>query len=121
MGAPDDRNLIDFSFNGGLTLADPLPGRDNDTAGTDLGIGHVSGRVAGLNRDQEFFSGAFVPVRGTETLIELTYQAQITPWLQVQPVGQFIFNPGGGVVNPDNTSERLQNEVVLGIRTNITF
>jgi porin len=121
MGAPDDQNLIDFSFNGGLTLADPLPGRDNDTAGIDLGIGHVSGRVAGLNRDQEFFSGAFIPVRGTETLIELTYQTQITPWLQVQPVGQFIFNPGAGVVNPDNTSEHLQNEVVLGVRTNITF
>jgi porin len=121
MGAPDDRNLIDVFFNGGFTLTDPLAGRDNDTVGIDLGIGHVSGRAAMLDQATAFFSGSYTPMRGTETLIELTYQAQITPWLQVQPVAQFVLNPGGGLLNPDNGTERLQNEVVLGVRTNMTF
>ena len=94
MGAPADRNLISFSANGGLTLTDPLPGRSNDTAGIDLGVGQVSGQAAKLDR------ASAAPVRGTETLVELTYQAQLTPWLQLQPDAQLVLNPGGGIVNP---------------------
>ena len=97
MGAPADQNLITFSANFGLTLTDPLPGRPNDSTGIDIGLAKVSGRAADLDRANALFSGEFVPVRGTETLIELTYQAQVTPWLQIQPDAQFVINPGGGV------------------------
>jgi porin len=121
MGAPVAQNLISFSANGGVTLTDPLPGRDKDTAGIDLGIGHVSGQVADLNEATAFFSGMPTPVRGTETLIELTYQAQITPWLQIQPDAQFVFNPGGGIEDPNDPSHLLSNEVVVGVRSNIIF
>jgi porin len=120
-GAPADQNLIRFSANAGLTLTDPLPGRPNDSAGINLGVVKVSGQAAELDRATGLFSGAFVPVRGTETLIELTYQAQVTPWLQVQPDAQFIANPGGGVMDPDDPTTRLHNEVVVGVRTNVTF
>jgi porin len=115
MGAPDDRNLIDLSFNGGITLAAPLPGRDSDQAGIDLGVGHVSSRAAGLDRDQG------VAPRGFETLFELTYQAQVTPWLQVQPDVQFVVNPGGGVADPDAGGGRLRNELVVGARAVTSF
>ena len=71
MGAPDGRTYR-FFFNGGVTLAAPLPGRDNDQAGIDFGLGKVSGRAAGLDRDEG------VTAQGTEELIELTYQAQVT-------------------------------------------
>ena len=121
MGAPADQNLISFGVNAGLTLTDPFPGRPNDSAGIDLGIAKVSGRVADLDRAEALYSGGFVPVRGTETLIELTYQAQVTPWLQIQPDAQFIVNPGGGVTNPDDPTTRLHNEVVVGVRMNISF
>jgi porin len=120
-GAPADQNLIRFSANAGLTLTDPLPGRPNDSAGIDLGIVKVSGQAAELDRATGLFSGAFVPVRGIETLIELTYQAQVTPWLQVQPDAQFIANPGGGVINPADPTTRLHNEVVVGVRANFIF
>ena len=115
MGAPDTQNLIDFSFNGGVTLASPLPGRDNDQAGIDFGLGKVSSRAAGLDRD------AGVTARGTEELIELTYQAQIIPWLAVQPDFQYIVHPGGGVADPDDPAHNLRNEFVAGVRAVTTF
>jgi len=121
MGAPGDRNLIGFSFNGGATLTAPLPGRDNDTAGIDFGIGKVGSGVAAYDRAIGYYSGQPYPVQGVETLIEATYQAQITPWWQVQPDIQYVINPGGGIPDPVDPSHILHNELVIGVRTNITF
>jgi porin len=115
MGAPAAQNLITFSFNGGLTLTDPLPGRPNDTAGIDFGVGKVSSRAAEADRE----SGTIA--RNTETLIELTYQIQATPWLQVQPDFQYVANPGGGVDNPNDPTQRLSNELVVGLRVTTAF
>jgi porin len=121
MGAPDDQNLINFSFNGGVTVTAPLPTRDNDQAGIDIGVGNVSSRASDLDRDVAVFSGSPYPVRGTETLIELTYQAQVTPWLIMQPDIQYVFNPGGGVQDPNDATQNLQNEFIVGLRTIVTF
>jgi porin len=121
MGAPSAQNLISFSFNGGVTLTAPLPGRDNDQAGIDIGVAKVSGQAAGLDRDTGFFTGTPYPVRGTEELIELTYQAQVTPWLQLQPDLQYVVNPSAGVQDPDDPTHLLRNEFVAGIRAITTF
>jgi porin len=115
MGAPDAQNLIAFSFNGGMTLAAPLTGRENDQAGIDIGLAKVSSRAAGLDRD------AGAAPRGTEALIELTYQAQMTSWLSLQPDIQYTVDPGAGIADPADSSRRLRNEFVAGIRTNVTF
>jgi len=115
MGAPDDQNLIDFFFNGGVTLTAPLPGRDNDQAGIDFGIGKVSSQAAALDQD----SGA--PAQTTEELIELTYQAQVTGWLVVQPDLQYVINPGGGVPDPNDPIHTLRNEFIAGARAVVTF
>jgi porin len=115
MGAPDAQNLIAFSLNGGVTLAAPLPGRDNDQAGIDVGIAKVSRRAAGLDRD-----GGATP-RGTEALLELTYQAHVTPWLNLQPDLQYVVNPGAGIADPADPSRHLRNEFVAGMRAGITF
>ncbi len=121
MGAPGAQNLVSLSFNSGFTLTDPLPGRRNDVAGIDLGIGQVSGQAAAFGRATSFYTGNIAPARGTETLLEFTYQAQVTPWLQFQPDVQFIFNPGGGLLNPENSTQPLKNEIVFGLRSNIVF
>ncbi len=115
MGAPDNQNLIDFFFNGGATLTAPLFGRDNDQAGIDFGIGRVSSRAAGFDRD----SG--VPAQTTEELFELTYQAQATGWLVVQPDLQYVINPGGGVLDPNDPMHKLRNELIAGARAVVTF
>lgn len=115
MGAPDDRNLVTFAFNGGLTMTSPIAGRSDDQMGIDFGLGRVSRRAAALDRD----SG--LPGRTSERLVELTYQAQVTPWLVIQPDVQYVFNPGAGVRNPSNPSQRLKNELVAGVRATLTF
>lgn len=121
-GAPqEDRNLVDVSVDGGATLHDPLPGRDGDTLGLGFGVAHVGSFAAALDRDTAFFTGRFVPVRGSETFLELTYQAQVTPWWQLQPDVQYVFNPGAGLANPNAPTQRIRDEAVIGLRTNIAF
>jgi porin len=108
-------------MNGGFTLKEPIPGRDNDTFGIGFGLAHVSPAAAALDKDEAFFTGQPVPVRGTESFIEVTYQAQLTPWWQVQPDLQYIINPGGGLLNPTDPTKQIGNELVLGLSTMITF
>jgi porin len=115
MVAPRNQNLIEFSLNGGVTLAAPLPGRDNDQAGIDVGLGEVSSRTAGLDRD------AGATAQGTEDLIELTYQAQVTTWLTLQQDLQYVVNPGAGIPDPADPTHNLRNEFVAGMRANIVF
>lgn len=97
MGAPGDRNLINFSANAGLTLKAPFEGRDDDIVGIGLGIARIGGGVRGFDSAVAFYSGMPSPVQTTETFIEVTYQYAVTPWWQLQPDFQFVFNPGGGI------------------------
>ncbi len=120
MGAPGDRNLADFSINAGITLKAPLPGRDNDSFGIGYGLAKVSGRASELDADQGTF-GNPGPVRSSESFIEVTYQAQLAPWLALQPDFQYAFTPAGGVQDPNDPTRRIGNEAVFGVRTNVTF
>ena len=99
--------------------ASPLPprcsGRDNDNAGIDFGLGKVSQEAADADQD------AGLAPRTTEELIELTYQAQATPWLILQPDMQFIVNPGGGIPDPNDPAHDLRDEFVAGMRGIVTF
>jgi porin len=121
MGAPGDRNLISFSVNAGVTLKAPFEGRDDDTVGIGFGIARVSSGARAFDSDVGAFSGPPAFVRTTETFIEVTYQASIAPWWQLQPDFQYVFNPGGGIANPNDPTRRIGNEAVFGLRNIITF
>jgi len=121
MAAPADRNLIDASLDAGVTVTAPLPGRDGDTFGIGYGWAHVSPRAAGLDSDTARFGGSPYPVRGAEQFVELTYQFQAAPWWMVQPDLQYVLNPGGGIADPNRPGHRVASELVLGLRTAITF
>jgi len=116
-----DRNLVDFSMNAGLVLRDPIPHiqRDDDTFGIGMGFANVSNRASALDRDQGFYTGDYTPIRSNETFVEATYQYQYTPWCQIQPDIQYVFNPGGGIANPNSIGNRVQDELVVGVRLNI--
>ena len=121
-----DRNLIDFSLNAGVVLHAPVITRLDDTIGLGMGYTHVASGASGLDRDAAAFAALahdpdYYPVRGSETFIEATYQYQYRPWCQIQPDLQYVFNPGGGIANPDQPTRRIGNELVAGVRTNILF
>lgn len=117
-----DRSLVSFSINGGVTLHQPFAGRDNDVFGLGFGVAQVSSGQANFDRYMQFYQpSVYTPIQGAETFLEATYQAQILPSVVVQPDIQYFINPGGGIPNPNDPTQRVKNELVLGIRTNITF
>jgi porin len=124
MGTPQaDRNLVDVSLNAGVVLHDPIVNRPDDTIGFGIGYAHVSRAASAYDRDVASFAQGvgYNPIRGSETYVEVTYQYQVHPWWQLQPDIQYIISPGGGIVNPNNLTQRVKNELVLGLRTNILF
>jgi porin len=122
MGTPQtDRNLISVSLNAGITFHEPILHRDADTFAFGMGWAKVSQSAAALDLASGAFSGTFFPVRTSETYLELTYQYQVAPWWQLQPDIQYVFNPGGGILNPDGSGAAIRNELVVGLRSNILF
>jgi porin len=116
-----DRNLVTFSMNAGLTLHEPFRHRDDDTFAIGMGFAKVSGAASALDQATASYTGTFFPVRTSETYLEMTYQYQVAPWWQIQPDIQYVFNPGGGILNPNDPTTTIKNELVLGVRTNILF
>lgn len=122
MGTPQtNRNLVDFSLNAGLTFNEPILHRDGDVFGVGMGFAHVSGQAAALDRDFGLLDASY-PVRSGETFIETTYRYELRPWCQLQPTFQYVFNPGGGLLNPNSsTAQKIHNEAIAGLRVNIAF
>ena len=121
MGSPGDRNLLNVYLEGGVTYKGPFEGRDNDTVGLAVGYARFSDTASKLDSDTAAFTGTIIPVRRHETVLELTYQAQVTGWLQLQPTAQYVFNINGGIANPQNPAKRVNDALVLGLRGLLTF
>jgi porin len=122
MGAPlGDRNLIAFSMNAGFVFHEPIEHRDDDIFGVAIEYGRVSAAEAAFNQATAFYTGAFTPVRSGETVIEVTYQYQLTPAVILQPDFQYVFNPGAGLANPNMPNQPIKNEAVIGVRATLTF
>ncbi|AJZ57171.1 carbohydrate-selective porin, OprB family protein [Paraburkholderia fungorum] len=121
MGAPGDRNLVDLGVNAGVTLKAPFKRRDNDVVGLAVGHAKIGSHAQGLATDTASLTTPGYPSRSAETILEATYQYQVTPWWQLQADFQYVFRPAGGIPNPDNPSQRVGNEAVVGVRTNIVF
>lgn len=121
VGTRGDRNLVSLYAEGGLSWKGMLPSRPDDSLGMAVGYTKISGRARQLDRDTAFFSGDAYPVRDAETVIELTYQAPVTPWLSLQPDAQYVIHPGGGLPDPDDAGRRISDEAMFGLRATIAF
>lgn len=120
VGTPvSNRNLINESLNTGLLLHSPFVDRPLDSVGIGLGYAHISPQAVALAQDQITYSGIAQALPSEESFLELTYQYQLRPWIQLQPDIQYIKNPSAGL----NTiaSQPIANEWVLGMRANISF
>jgi len=127
MGAAQaDRNFLSFSMNAGVVMHEPIRYRPEDTFGVGMGYARLSSAAVGYASDVAHFAalttpGSFNPIPHAETYLEATYQYQARPWWQLQPDIQYVFTPGGGVADPAAPTQRIRNELVVGIRTNILF
>lgn len=104
---PTDRNFSDFYLDGGLTYKGVIPTRDDDTLGIAFGLVQTT-RGARATLASEGFETA----QG-EMVLETTYQAEVTKWLNVQPDLQWIIYPGA--------TRDLNNAFLVGIRAAIAF
>ena len=73
----------------------------------------LSGDLRRAVRDGNQINGTRDALPDYEALLEVTYQANLAPWLSVQPDLQYIVHPGG--------SPRYGNALVLGTRAVLTF
>ena len=109
IGAPADRNLLDFYADGGVTFTGMIPGRPDDAFAVGFAYTNISDRVSAF--DVDFGE----PVaRNYEALIEICYTYQINPGWSLQPNFQYIFQPGGNVAG-------VEDATVVGARTTIGF
>ena len=97
----------DWSGSLGLLYQGLFDGRDDDTAGLAVTTSHASSKY----RDSQLILGNTTD--SSETVIEITYRAQLQPWLSVQPMVQRIINP--------NMDTVLRDAWVVGMRLEVAF
>ncbi len=78
--APEDRNVAEQYWGGGLVYTGAIGGRDADTCG--IGVGNMTFSTLG-------------PRGEDETMIELFYKARVGQHVVIQPDLQYISSPGG--------------------------
>jgi porin len=115
IGAPEDRNEIDFYAEGGITVTGPLACRPNDL----LGIGFAYTGISDSAQQADVNQGLSV-IRDYESLLEVSYTASIIPGFSIQPDLQYFWNPGAGVPNSSGTKP-VENALVLGVRSTINY
>lgn len=107
-GAPDDRNLVDFYFDVGLTFTGMIPGRPDDALAIGYAYTGISDQVRAFNVDSGDPAGS-----GHEGLIEIAYTMEVMEGWTLQPDFQYIWNPGGGTEG--------DNATVVGARSTWAF
>ncbi len=106
-GVADDRfNRLDGYLGAGIVIDGLVPARPRDRIGLALARATI-GKPA---RRADMLRGG--DVAGHETAIELTYSAELTDWLRVQPDIQYVINPNG--------DRALGDALVIGLRFEVT-
>jgi porin len=115
IGAPQDQNLVDFYFDGGVTFSGMIRARPDDSFAIGFAYTGISDRVTGFDID----SG--LPVaRNYEALLEICYTMQLTTGWTIQPDFQYFWQPGGNVPK-ENGRGAVESAAVFGARTAISF
>jgi len=120
---PGDRNLASFQGDLGFNAKGMFFGRKDDTFGIGWSYLKISDRQSDLDNDTNFFNATNAPVEDYESAIEVTYQAQIAPWLILQPDFQYIFHPGGNAADPTDATgtQAIEDAAIFSLRTVVKF
>ena len=114
MGAPDDRNLVHFYTDMGITFTGMIPGRPDDALAIGFAYVGISDAVHAFDVDL-----GVQPARSYEAGLEICYTMQLRPGWTLQPDFQYIWQPGGNTV--DEHGRRLEDAAVVGARTVVNF
>ena len=101
----DDVFRFSRFLSAGLVYTGLVPTRDKDTAGF---------AIAQL-RSSKPYKSRLDDQAGSETIYELYYAIQLTPWLVLTPDIQYIDNPGGTDAND------VSHAIAGGLRARVTF
>jgi porin len=121
--SPPDRNLIDLYLDGGIGFVGLVPGRPLDRIGMGVAYMRISNADQSLDRDTQLFSASPSPVRSSEKVLELIYEAHIKPGWLLAPYFQYVFRPSGGIPNPNDPSglSRIGDAAVFGLTTTLKY
>jgi porin len=121
--SPSDRNLISFYLDGGAQFTGFSDARPNDKISVAMTYAKISDAARQADRDTQIFTGIASPVRDYEAVFEMTYLAEVRSNWTVQPVFQYVFHPGGGIVDPNDPTQthRIKDAAVFGLRSTITY
>ncbi len=120
-GGPSDRNEIELYADAGLNFKGLIPSRTDDVFGVAAAVAEIGPRARALDADVKRFSGIYSPIRDEESVVELMYRYQLTPWWTLQPDLQFVRHPGGGVPQPSDPLRRIPDAFILGLRSAILY
>lgn len=121
--SPPDRNLIDLYLDGGIGFVGFTPGHPLDRFGIGLAYMRISGTARSLDVDSQFFNGIQSPVRSSEALLEIIYEAHIKPGWLIAPYFQYVVRPSGGIPNPNDPTgvSRIGDAAVFGVTTTLKY
>jgi porin len=120
MGAPAEFNMSNLFVEAGMNWMGPFEGRENDIFGVGVSYLGISPATRRFGNDVMLFTGSGSRYFSNETVVEATYQYQVTPWWTLQPDLQIIVNPGAGIPSGLSTKP-LKNAVIAGLRATIIF
>ena len=115
------RNMVTSYFDLGMAYTGLFDGRPEDILGLGFAWAKFTPYLNGQIAAENALSGTQTPMPQPEQLIELTYQAPISPWLTLQPFAQYAINPGGKAPMPNNPNLAIPNATIVGVRANIAF
>ena len=115
------RNLVTAYFDTGAAYIGLFDNRPNDILGLGFAWAKFTPYLNGQITAQNMSAGTQTPIPKPESLIEVTYQAPLSPWLTVQPFFQYAINPGGKAPMPNNPNVAIPNAIIVGLRANVAF
>ncbi|MEA2885679.1 MAG: porin, partial [Bradyrhizobium sp.] len=117
------RNLIDLYLDGGIGFVGFVPGRPLDRFGMAVAYMRISSADRNLDLDTRFFSGIQSPVRSSEILLEMIYEAHVKPGWLIAPYFQYVARPSGGIPNPNDPSRlsRIGDAAVFGLTSTLRY
>ena len=115
---PNAKAISNESFKAGI---DVIGANTMDAVRVAMSLEQVSDSRRDVTGDFRKVTGLATPLPDFESALELSWQAQVTPWWIVQPDLQWVIHPGGRVLDPAHPLAVTPDALVLGLRTAVAL